>query len=53
MAVEGEKYDTHYRTMMVGSDVLLFQYESGADVSFGVCDMYLVDVMSTLSLKSN
>ena len=53
VAVEGEKYDTHYRTMMVGSDVLLFQYESGADVSFGVCDMYLVDVMSTLSLKSN
>lgn len=53
VAVEGEKYDTHYRTMMVGSDVLLFQYESGADVSFGVCDMYLVDVMSTLSLKSD
>lgn len=51
LSVEKDNYDIHYRSTMVDNDVILFQYESGTDVSFGVCDTYLVDIMLSLTTK--
>lgn len=53
LSLKKENMSTHYRSMMIGDDVLLFQYDTGVNTSFGVCDTYLVDIMESLSLKED
>lgn len=51
LSVEGDYSHTHYRSTMVGEDVLLLQYDSGIHTPVGVCDTYFVSILESLTLK--
>lgn len=46
------KGGTRYlRTAELNGDIILFNYKVGADTTSGVCDVYLVNILDSISLK--